>query len=268
MSDRARTQVYIPVIEAVFFANYQEGATEVSFTREDIIQAAEQLGVRPIKNIGDVIYSFRFRKNLPERITQKAPEGKFWAIRSRGRGLYQFSLVDSLNIVPSTTFVDIKIPDATPGVIEKYRLSDEQALLAKLRYNRLIDVFTGLTCYSLQNHLRTTVRGMGQVETDEVYVGIDKQGIHYIIPVQAKGGTDRLGVVQIEQDIAMAGEKFPSLVCRAIGSQFVEDNLIALFEFVNTSEGVKVIEEKHYRLVSPEDLSHDELLSYRSRLAT
>ena len=50
-------------------------------------------------------------------------------------------------------------PDSTPGVIS-YALSDEQSLLATVRYNRLIDVFTGLTCYSLQNHLRTSQTGL------------------------------------------------------------------------------------------------------------
>jgi hypothetical protein len=63
------------------------------------------------------------------------------------------------------------VPDATPGIVAKYSLNDEQALLAKVRYNRLIDIFTGVTCYSLQNHLRTTVAELGQVETDEIYVG-------------------------------------------------------------------------------------------------
>ena len=71
--------------------------------------------------------------------------------------------------------MEIKIPDSTPGVIAKYVLSDEQALLARVRYNRLVDIFTGITCYSLQNHLRTTVRSIGQVEIDEIYVGIDKR---------------------------------------------------------------------------------------------
>ncbi len=33
------------------------------------------------------------------------------------------------------------ILDATPGIIELYAFSDEQALLAKLRYNRLVDIF-------------------------------------------------------------------------------------------------------------------------------
>ncbi len=82
----------------------------------------------------------------------------------------------------------IKVPAATPGIIEKYALSDEQALLARLRYNRLIDIFTGITCYSLQNHLRTMIPELGQVETDEIYIGVDRQGAHYVLPVQAKGG--------------------------------------------------------------------------------
>ena len=106
--------------------------------------------------------------------------------------------------------VTTKIPDATPGIIEKYALGDEQALLAKLRYNRLIDVFTGVTCYSLQSHLRTSVTGIGQVETDEIYIGLDRKGSHYIFPVQAKGGRDRQSIVQIEQDCAICKAKFPA----------------------------------------------------------
>lgn len=83
-------------------------------------------------------------------------------------------------------------------MIVKYALSDEQALLARRRYNRLVDIFTGVTCYSLQSHLRTSIPSLGQVETDEVYVGVDRQGAHYVVPVQAKSGKDRMSVVQIE----------------------------------------------------------------------
>ena len=46
---------------------------------------------------------------------------------------------------------------------------NEQELLAIVRYNRLIDIFLGITCYSLQNHLQTTITGIGQVETNEIY---------------------------------------------------------------------------------------------------
>ena len=161
--------------------------------------------------------------------------------------------------------VETKLPDATPGIIDKYTLSDEQALLAKLRYNRLIDVFTGLTCYSLQNHLRTTAPNVGQVEIDEIYIGLDKRGVHYVLPVEAKGGSDRIGVVQIEQDFAVCGAKFPNLICRLIAAQFMEDDLIALFEFERTREGIEVSAEKHYRLVQPEEVTTQELATYQQR---
>ena len=150
-------------------------------------------------------------------------------------------------------------------MIAKYALNDEQSLLARIRYNRLIDIFLGLTCYSLQNHLRTTVRAMGQVETDEVYIGIDKRGVHFVIPVQAKGGRDKLGIVQIEQHIALCKEKLPKLVCIPIAAQFMQDETIALFAFEESAKGIVVTAERHYRLVSVAALSTDELLAYQQR---
>src|SRR6185503_2646292 len=102
-----------------------------------------------------------------------------WIIRSAGTSQYFLALVKRALFKPNELLTLTKIPDATPGIISKYAMNDEQALLAKVRYNKLIDIFTGLTCYSLQNHLRTTVPKIGQVETDEIYIGIDKRGVHY-----------------------------------------------------------------------------------------
>jgi hypothetical protein len=158
-----------------------------------------------------------------------------------------------------------KVPDATLGVIAKYTLTDEQALLAKLRYNRLVDIFSGVTCYSLQNHLRTTVPQMGQVETDELYIGVDKKGSHYVFPVQAKGGKDKLNIVQIEQDIAICAHKFPSLICRPLAAQFMQDQVIAMFEFEKDEKGPVIASEKHYKLVPPEEVTEADLETYRNR---
>ena len=44
---------------------------------------------------------------------------------------------------------ETKILDATPGVIARYALSDEQALLAILRYSRMVDIvarYIGVEC--------------------------------------------------------------------------------------------------------------------------
>ncbi len=256
---------YSRIIEAIFNKYYKKGATEIVFKRSDINEASEKLGIKLPKNLGDVIYSLRYRAPLPDSIVTKAPKGYEWIIRPAGRARYKLALVVRATIVPSNILVETKIPDATPGVIVQYSLTDEQALLARLRYNRLIDIFTGLTCYSLQNHLRTSVPDIGQVETDEIYVGIDKRGVHYVLPVQAKGGTDKLAIVQIEQDFAVCASKFPGLICRAIAAQFMRNELIALFELEQTEEGIRVSAEKHYRLVSPEDLPPEELESYQTR---
>ena len=133
-----------------------------------------------------------------------------------------------------------------------------------VRYNRLIDTFLGLTTYSLQNHLRTTVKGMGQIEIDELYIGLDKHGCHYVIPVQAKGGKDRIGIVQTAQDIRFVEERFPEMRCRAIAAQFMEDRVVALFELTLRDEEIKVIEERHYRLVPGDKLDDNAIRAYRS----
>jgi hypothetical protein len=108
---------------------------------------------------------------------------------------------------------------------------------------------------------------MGQVETDELYVGVDKKGIHYVFPVQAKGGTDKLSIVQIEQDFAVCARKFPSLLCRPVAAQFLPDGVIALFEFEQSEGGVSISSEKHYKLVPPEEVTAADLKSYQQRAA-
>jgi hypothetical protein len=226
------------------------------------------LAIKLPKNIGDVVYSFRYRAPLPDSVRVKAPAGKSWIIQPAGRSQYRFVITDEslARIIPNSLMAETKVPDSTPGVIAKYAQGDEQALLAKLRYNRLIDIFTGVACYSLQNHLRTHVPDIGQVETDEIYVGVDRRGIHYVFPIQAKGGSDQLSIVQIEQDFAMCADKFPGLVCRAIAAQFMEDELIALLEFEASAGKASLVSEKHYRLVPPEDVDQSDLDTYRIRL--
>ncbi|MCP3930943.1 MAG: endonuclease [Bacteroidetes bacterium] len=261
-----RKNRYSQLIEAIFNQYYENGKEAIQFERTDLVTQAKALNIKLPKNLGDVLYSFRYRTKLPESITSKASEGYEWVIRPAGRARYQLSLVKKSRIIPSEIMAETKIPDATPGVITKYSSNDEQALLAKIRYNRLVDIFTRLTCYSLQNHYRTTVSGMGQVETDEIYIGIDKRGAHYVLPVQAKGKIDQIGIVQIEQDIAICEEKFPNLISRSIAAQLMDDNLIALFELEkDEKENIRVGSEKHYKLVHPDELSLEELERYKIR---
>jgi hypothetical protein len=257
--------LYDALIVRIFKNHYEKGIDEFEFDRGEIEKVAAKLKLRLPKNLGDLIYSFRYRKALPAEIVQTATGKKQWIIVAAGRSKYRFKLATLTRIVPREELVAIKIPDSTPEIIATYALGDEQALLAKVRYNRLIDIFLGITTYSLQTHLRTTVKDVGQIEIDELYVGISKTGQQFIVPVQAKGGTDQLAVIQTNQDLAYCAEKFPILTCRAISAQFMKDRVIALFELTLEDGEVRVVEERHYCLVPAKSISEEDLKNYSIR---
>ncbi len=86
-------------------------------------------------------------------------------------------------------------------------------------------------------------------------------------PIQAKAGKDRLSVVQIEQDMALCASKFPPLICRPVAAQFMQGDVIALFELEKGENTVGIVSEKHYRLVPPEQVTEADLRNYRERLS-
>jgi hypothetical protein len=265
MADKAKAKNrYNQLIEKIFLDGYTEGATEIPFERTALETAAKALDIRLPSNLGDVLYSLRFRTAMPAKVLETQSEGYEWIIELVGRAKYRFRLTRENRIIPNPNLAVIRIPDCTPEIITAYALDDEQALLAKVRYNRLIDIFLGLTTFSLQNHLRTSVRDIGQIEIDELYVGIDKYGCHYIIPVQAKGGKDQISVVQTTQDTAWCKQKHPNLRCRAISAQFVTSDQIALFELKIDNDQLQIIEERHYKLVPASELDPNEIIEYRS----
>jgi hypothetical protein len=253
---------YDSIIVEIFKRHYKKGKKEFSFDRSELEKVAKVLKVELPKNLGDLLYSYRFRKDLPKEISDTATMGNTWTIELAGQASYKFRLSKVSRVVPRSDLIQIKIPDSTPEIIGKYALSDEQALLAKVRYNRLIDIFLGITTYSLQNHLRTTVSGMGQIEIDEIYVGVNRNGVQFIVPVQAKGGKDQIGTVQTKQDIACCKEKFPELTCRPIAAQFLANDLIAMFELASVGDEIKVTEEKHYKLLPADQISKEDLKGY------
>jgi hypothetical protein len=259
------TALYDALIVRIFSDHYKKGVDAFEFDRSEIETVAAELKLRLPKNLGDLIYSFRYRKTLPQEIVGTETAKKQWTILPAGRAKYRFKLAKVTQIVPRANLIATKIPDATPQIIAAYALTDEQALLARVRYNRLIDIFLGIATYSLQNHLRTTVKNMGQIEIDEIYVGINKTGQQFVIPVQAKGGTDKLAVTQTTQDLAYCAEKFPNLTARAISAQFMEDNIIALFELTLENDEIKIVEERHYCLVPAKSISEDDLKKYANR---
>jgi len=257
---------YAQIVEAIFRRYWKKGKTEFVFERGEIEEVCKELKIERPKNLGDVIYTFRYRRALPKSILETQPKDRGWLILGDGDARYRFRLNKLTHIRPTNGLLVRKIPDATPEIISRYALGDEQALLAKVRYNRLIDIFLGITAYSLQNHLRTKIPNYGQIEIDELYVGLDSRGAQYIVPVQAKGGKDVLGAIQTIQDLTFCKteERYGDCIARAVSAQFLDDETIALFETAFDGDEVSIIGERHYKLTEHKDIAAADLKQYRA----
>lgn len=230
--------------------DYQSEDYSLKFTRECLRKAATKREVSVPKNLGDVIYTFRYRRPLPQQIQDLAPEGKEWLIDGNGFGRYQARLIKLVRLTPNPELQAISIPDDTSPFHRRNGCDDEQFMLAKMRDSRLIAIFLGLTIWSRQNHLRTTVKGIGQIEIDEIYTAIDKHGVEYVMPVQAKGHSDKHSIVQTRQDIAYCQQNFPDHTCIPVSAQFMGNGTVALFRLNSEADDIQVEEELHYRLVT------------------
>jgi hypothetical protein len=86
-----------------------------------------------------------------------------------------------------------------------------------------------------------------------------------LVPVQAKGGKDKHGRQQTEQDIACCEQKFQALRCRPVSAQFITKNKIAMFELTMQDDEIKVVSEEHYELVPAASIAPEDLALYASR---
>lgn len=254
------------VIKDIFAKKFEEGTTRVPFTRSDLLESAKQFS-KPgeststrDKNLGDILYTFRFRRDFPNEILATAPKGKIWVILGTGISKYELRLITKPNLAPTPNLIVTKVHDSTPEIVRRFELSDEQAALSRIRYNRLVDLFCRCVAHSLQNHLRTTVAGVGQIEIDELYVGANRLGQHFIVPVQAKKERDRVGVSQLIQDYEYCKIKHTGMTSRLLAAQlltYLEDgqsfDKIALCEFVVREVGGDLLiqrsSEEHFVLL-------------------
>jgi len=222
-------------------------AADLPFDKEDLDRLANDLR---IKNVPDIIYSYKSGRRLfPVQISSSGN----WIIEGRGKGKYAFrrlpvsselSLPLDLEVTP--------IPDATPEIVLRFAKGDEQSILAEVRYNRLIDVFTGLTTYHMQSHIRAFVADMGQIEIDDLYLGVNTDGQWFCIPVEAKSASpqDQLGRMQIVSMVAYVEQEFPGLSVRPVGVKRTEDHSLFFAEFTASSapEDIRARFYKRYAL--------------------
>lgn len=240
--------IYERIIREAFFSHYKPGMTSIDFSRDAIDGSA--IGETP-KNIGDIIYSFRYRRQLPQDIMDCAPPNYFWAIEGMGDGLYRFRAVRQSWFKPDPNIDPIVLSDRTPDeILDHGRKRDEQAILASIGYNRLLDLFLGCRLERVQSHYRTNVKGIGQIELDECYLGVSNKGQSVVVTVQAKRDKDIISSVQIRQDWLACLDKNDGRVCRPTAVHYDSNTRrLAIMEFkLDEQDEIVVVNEQHYVL--------------------
>lgn len=267
---------YVQIMRKLFEEKWEKDSEGFEWEREDLSRIADDLRIKVPKNLGDNIYSIRHgREDLPDEICALAPPERAWLLLPNGKGKYRFVLAERAFLDPDLSKQPIKIPDSTPQIVARYAKTDEQAVLARIRYCRLIDIFMGLASFQLQSHMRTTIAHFNgsQTELDEVYVGVDVHGTQFVIPIQAKGDDERIGVVQIIGDYYTCAEKFPEMVGRTVAAKTIKIEetegfgqifTIALIEAtVTPGYNVRKLREEHFQLVPAAFISDSDLAGYR-----
>jgi hypothetical protein len=251
MAKNANLADYDKIITALFKQKLKFSKTKdkLDFTKDELVHTARRLKL-DLRNPPDVVYTYRTRKALPDAILKTGN----WILVPEGKGKFAFAKTTREPFVEiQQGLAHIEILNALPEIVQKYTTNDEQGLLSAIRYNRLIDIFTGVTCFHLQSHIRTTISGEGQIEIDDLYVGVDEDGAEYILPTEAKSPDerDKLGWFQVANLVKFATQYFPGLKCRPIAAKPMGDNAVCLIEFDDTAdyENIGIRNIKLYRLV-------------------
>lgn len=239
---------YDRIITKLFVSRFKENLTEIDFSKDEIVETARDLSI-PLRNPPDVVYTYRTRSTLPQTILDRGN----WIIKPKGKGKFSFLKSNRKPFVEIQEGLHaIEVLNAVPEIVEKYSQDDEQALLTAVRYNRLVDIFTKITCFHLQSHARTTIQGEGQIEIDDIYVGVDREGLRYIVPLEAKSGgeRDKLGWIQVANMVKFCKQNYRELKCKIIAAKPLNSNKICLIEFDDNPdpEKVAIMQTKLYEL--------------------
>ncbi|MFQ5912516.1 MAG: hypothetical protein ACE5JS_04985 [Nitrospinota bacterium] len=245
-----KIRAYDTLISEVFQRHYEKGSSYLVFQKDELAEACRTHGLT-VRNIPDIIYTYRVRSTLPDRILATG----HWIIEPAGRGNYAFRMLRNPPRfdIPLTDYAPVDIPNAIPEVVESFLRYDEQSLLTRILYNRLIDIFTGLTCFHIQNHYRSSIKDLGQVELDALYVGVNKNGALFVLPVEGKSEapTEMIGRIQIWQMAKLVRQDFEKLGRRILAVKALPDRTIGIIEFEDREEPdeIGIVSVSRFRLI-------------------
>ena len=229
------SSLYGPIMLWVFKNSKKDPKTgAILFSQDDLRRAANKMGLE-VRNFPDLTYNLRSRAKLPRKIL----DAGFTTIAIRGRGKYALvTEKDKVEVPDGTKIIEIST-DPIPIAIRDILRTDEQSILSAMRYLDIVTDFIGAKCYHLQGHLRTSGALGQQVEADDVWVADFGKGKRTILPIEAKGPRERLGLHQMMSTVDAVLAKIPHFPVVPLGAQLEETGLLLLISFVyKVADGV------------------------------
>jgi hypothetical protein len=248
-SEAQKLARYKRTIEEVFSRRYREGTERLVFKKDELEKTSRNHGILS-ENIPDIVRTYS-RKPLPARILAKGN----WVFEVAGRGIYAFRLLHNRPHFDlgfqDCAAVDIYNP--IPAVVEVLLPQDQESLLTRVLYHRLVDIFTGLTCFHIRNHYCSFVTGVGEVELDALYVGVDKTGTLFVLPIEAKSQAESkvIGRTQLSRIARLVRQDFATLRRRILAVRDFADGTIAMIEFndVEEPDDFGIVSVSRFRLI-------------------
>jgi hypothetical protein len=242
-----QTTQYDQILSDLFFKFYSPAMDTIPFAHKDLVESASRYDKH--NNISDIIYTYRHGRRPYPAAIQKIAQGRDWAIEGTGKSSYEFVTVDQnfFYANPQCPIIEIHNQSIAPQLLEQIG-QDEQATLAIIRTNKLLDTFLSASLDHIQSHKRMTVSYVGQTEIDDLYSGITETGVPIVVPVQAKDRFLPLNGTQVRQDV----RAFPLHTVRPVGViAFGNEFCLMEFSFEPRKDSLKVtvVNEVHYRLI-------------------
>ena len=217
---------------------------EINFTKEELVkeikllQKGYQKNDPVVKNVPDIIYTYRARSELPREILKNGN----YAIIGKGKGRYSFIKISQQNRIKIPKKIkETKLTQVIPKWILKYMSDDEQGMLTNLNQNEIIKKYLNLqTAFRLQSHLRMGVPNYGQVEIDELYFCEDTNGKHLICAIEAKDKSDH-DLFNISQLFGVSKaliSKYPDVCKKILCAKPLKKNKLVICE-IAVSDKIK-----------------------------
>lgn len=223
--------------------NFTASQDSIPFSRDDVSLYCLKKFKKIPKNVGDIIYSLRYRMDYLSTFDHLLDPDYTWTLLSLSTGQYELKPMPKLKLPDLTSVPVISKIDKTPEHIHNLRPLNDQSLLMKIYQNKVLSEFLEDDLILLQAHHKVNLKDWGQAEIDGIVASETSPRLYL---VEVKGYTEVIGWPQIIQLKMYAEQNHPGLPFTPIFVQSHRDWSFSIVQFDFNSEFPQVTKSERY----------------------